>query len=175
MLKSAAPCAVPDWAAARPRIAPSVGPTHGVHAIANAGERRAAAAGGALGQPARTPLAGATRERGRGDEQQPHRDDHDAGDRLERLLVVEQQLAQEGGAEAEDDEDRRERRDEQQAAQHHPAPLGAGGGLPRCRAGDGGEVAGNQRQTARRDERHKAGRERQKDCWRLDHGSGGLV
>ena len=73
-------------------------------------------------------------------------------------------------AETQQDEDRREARDEQQARHQHPSRTDALAQVGRCHADDRREVAGYERQYARRQEEHEARRQRQRDA----HAGGGV-
>ncbi len=98
-----------------------------------------------------------------------HRDDQHAPDLLERLFVVVERRADHRRAHAQQDEDRREARDEQQARDEHAAGADALLQVGRRDPDDGREVAGHERQHARREERHEAGGERDAGCprrWR---------
>ena len=104
------------------RIAPSVGPMHGVQANANAapaisGPPEPAREISASGRHSRFSL----RHERRQQEQHAERDDHDAGDLVERPARVLQRRAEAGRGHAERDEHDREREAEDDRGQQHAA------------------------------------------------------
>ena len=143
-------------------MAPSVGPTHGVQAIANAapattGPPRPAFSMSVSGCHSR--LIRATKTEAM--KKTPITMIATPRDLVERLLVVAQQRPGGGRAQPEQDEDGRERGDEDQAPGDQPrvdAPVADRGARPAHR----GQVARHERQHARRDERDEAGREGQR-------------
>ena len=124
-----------------------------------AGDQRAAGAG-ARHQHVRPPLAVELRHERREHEQHAEGDDDRAGDLVERPAAVLQRRAERGGGHAQRHEDDGEGQAEddrghQDAAEALLALLDLG----QRHARDGGQVAGHQRQHARRDEGDEADRE----------------
>jgi hypothetical protein len=88
-------------------------------------------------------------------------DDEDAGDDLERPPVGEQHVAEPGGPRPQEHEDRPETGDERGGGEGHaPRPRPE---LAEADSRDDRQVAGDERQDARGDEGHDAGRERRRE------------
>jgi hypothetical protein len=114
----------------------------------------------------------ALQRRNQPDEGQPHHDHHDAAGALQRSLVAYQRVRQPHDAHQDRAEHEREPGDEQRRRPGHPpaarprsAGLLDGGrrGLGADEAGEVGEVAGDQRDDARRREADRAGQHRNGD------------
>ena len=137
-----------------------MGPTQGAAQTANAAPRKT--------EPRRRAESirlGASRRSGIGRRPRKAKPEHDH-DQSRHLgsAVRRKDAAERGGAGPERDEHDREA-DEERDARHEHAP-----GDPRLAetvrldGGDGGEVAGNERQHARRDDRDESGAEREEDA-----------
>ncbi len=108
-----------------------------------------------------------------GDEEREHekdaeRDDRDARGLLERRPVVEEGIADPRCGHAEQHEDEREGEDEERRAHEHASKRGSACAfeLRRRQPADRGEVAGYERQHARRGEGDEACREGEEDARR---------
>ena len=129
----------------------------GAHAERRSEKGRRAAAARSLDELGRDqPVEPRRREESH--EREAERDQNDPGDLRDEAAVVLDEPARQRGRRAERDEDRREPGDEREARDHHPPAADARGD-----ARDGREVAGDERQDARRREGHEPREERERD------------